>query len=86
MFQIVFAKSAQKDLEDLPKTEIQKILSKIEKLSSHPYPHGYTKIKGHSNLFRIRVGNYRVVYSVYKEEVIIDIVRISHRKDVYRIF
>ncbi len=82
-FTILFARSARKELESLPNDAVQKILSAIEKLSFNPISNGCKKLKGEKNLWRIRVGDYRVIYSIFSDTLIIDIIRIRHRKEVY---
>ena len=82
-FAIIFARSARKELESLPSNSVEKILSAIEKLSFDPFLNGSKKLKGEKNLWRIRVGDYRIIYSVYTDTLIIDVIRIRHRKEVY---
>jgi len=82
-FKILFARSARKELESLPRTAVEKILSTIEKLSFDPFPSGCKKLKGEKDLWRIRVGDYRIIYSVYIDTLIIDVIRVRHRKEVY---
>ncbi len=76
--------AAQRQLGKLSK-EIQiRILDKLEKLSIEPRPKGYRQLKAEENLFRVRVGDYRIVYRIQDKVLIILILRIAHRKDVYR--
>lgn len=82
-FTILFARSARKELENLPAAQIEKILSAIEKLSTDPYPFGCKKLKGERHLWRIRIGDYRIIYSVIAAQLVVDIIRIRHRKEVY---
>jgi mRNA interferase RelE/StbE len=82
-FNIFFQREAVKELRKLPQAEIKRILKAISDLSDNPYPHGIKKLMG-SEFFRIRVGNYRIVYSVIDSELLIYILKIGHRKDVYR--
>ncbi|GAI91672.1 unnamed protein product, partial [marine sediment metagenome] len=60
------------------------ISNKISSLAENPYPEGYKKLKGSENDYRIRIGNYRIVYSIYNEILTIEVIKISHRKDIYR--
>ncbi len=83
-FEISFARSARKELEDLPVELADRVLTRIEKLMDNPRPRGATKLRGRKNLWRIRVGDYRVVYSIDDEAELIDITHIRHRRDVYR--
>jgi mRNA interferase RelE/StbE len=83
-YTILFARAARKELELLDNNSVNRILSKIESLSDNPRPMGCEKLKGEENLWRIRIGNYRVIYSIDDKAHIIDIGVIRHRKDAYR--
>ena len=85
-FSINWKTSAKKELKKIDRTEISKILSEIEKLSQEPYPSNHKKILGTEHIYRIRVGNYRVVYSVVNDELIIEVILVRHRKEVYKNF
>lgn len=84
MYFVVFTRSAIKELESLPSHEIGKIIRKIEALSINPRPYGVKKIAGKLDLWRIRSGNYRVIYSIWDEKLVVEIIRIRHRKEVYK--
>lgn len=84
LYEIVFARSARKDLQKLSNLEINRILKKIELLEFDPRPHGCEKLKGEDNLLRIRAGNYRIIYKVSDKNKLIDISLIRHRKDAYK--
>jgi len=83
-YQIEFAPSAIKQLEKLPKVMQRRIAAKIDALGREPRPHGVEKLEAREGLYRIRVGDYRVVYAIRDERLIVLILRIAHRKDVYR--
>lgn len=83
-YSITFAKSARRELEILDSHLTENILKKIEFLTFIPRPRGCKKLEGEENLWRIRLGDYRIVYYINEREKIIDIVRIRHRKDVYK--
>ena len=85
-FNIQWKASAKKELRKIDKTEIPKILKVIEALSKEPYPTNYKKILGTEHIFRIKIGNYRVIYSVENQKLIIEIIRVRHRKEAYRKF
>jgi mRNA interferase RelE/StbE len=82
-YAITFATSARKELQALEKETVNRIFMKIFALSSEPRPAGCKKLIGFQNLWRIRVGDYRIIYSIYDSEKIIDISAIKHRKDAY---
>ena len=85
MYQITFKDSANKELQKIDKLTIAKIVIPINALSKSPRPIGVKKLKGLSeDLFRIRVGNYRIVYSINDIIKIVNIRRIGHREDIYR--
>ncbi len=84
MYNISIKKTASKELERLPNKTIILITNSIYTLSTEPRPIGCKKIKGSKmDLWRIRIGDYRVIYSVDEEVKIIDIKKVGHRKDVY---
>lgn len=80
---ILFAKSAQKELEDLPQHLIARLFPRIRALASNPRPSGCRKIVGETNKWRIRIGDYRVLYSVYDAEHIVKILAVRHRSNAY---
>ncbi len=83
-YTIIFARSAQKELNRISKPFGKKILAKIEILAEQPRPHGSIKLEDSDNTYRIRVGDYRVIYSIYDKELVVDVIKIDHRKQVYR--
>ena len=84
MYRVTISRSAIKELRSLPGKIIQKISEKIDSLAENPRPTGSKKVKGtKANLWRIRVGDYRVIYEIDDEIKIVDVVKIGHRKDVY---
>lgn len=84
MYEILFKESARKELYRLPKINLIRVANSIEKLSAEPRPTGVIKLKGkQETLWRIRSGDYRVVYKIDDTIRIINIRRIAHRKEVY---
>ncbi|MBK7216614.1 MAG: type II toxin-antitoxin system RelE/ParE family toxin [Candidatus Promineofilum sp.] len=83
-YRITFLRSARKELASLDKRTVSRILSKIESLSKQPYPLGNRKLEGTDDLWRIRVGDYRVVYRILHEQLVVEIVSVRHRRDAYR--
>jgi len=84
MYKIQYSKYIEKDLSKLPKNEIKKILLKIEELSEDPRPNGVKALQGNfKGLYRIRSGNYRVVYQIKDDVLEILVVRIAHRGQIY---
>ncbi len=82
-YTVIIRPSAEKEMFGLEKIEQKKIFNALEKLAHHPRPAGCKKLIG-SPLWRIRVGNYRIVYSIEDNVLKVFIIRIAHRKEVYR--
>jgi len=82
-YSVEWKRSAAKELKSLPHNVVLRILSKVEGLSSDPYPDGVKKLVGAEHTYRVRVGDYRIVYSIWSSKLLIEIVRVGHRKDVY---
>jgi mRNA interferase RelE/StbE len=83
-FRIEWKKSTRKDLRKLPFSAADKIVETVEHLSQNPFPHGVEKLSGSEHAYRIRLGDYRIVYEVVTESKLVEIQRVRHRKDVYR--
>ncbi len=81
-YQIHINKTAIKALEKVPEPFYSNIKTAIYQLAKNPRPNGYIKLKGR-NAFRIRVGNYRIIYEIIDKELIIEIINLGHRKDIY---
>jgi len=73
-----------KELEKLPRPMISRIVSAVDNLSSNPYPEGVRKLAGSEYSYRIRVGDYRVLYNIIRNRLVVEIIRVGHRKDIYR--
>jgi mRNA interferase RelE/StbE len=82
-YKIFFKKSVEKDFKVIPATYLSKILKRIEDLKSEPRPNGSEKLTG-PELYRIRQGIFRIVYSIQDNELTIWIVKIAHRKEIYK--
>jgi len=83
-YRIEFTRSAEKDLRNIDKAKIAAIYREIEQLKSSPRPQGVKKLTGAQRTYRIRIGDYRVVYEIEDEVLLILVIRIAHRKDVCR--
>jgi len=82
-YSIQIAKTALKDLSRMPYHYQDKIIKTIRSLALNPRPHGAKKLKGR-DAWRIRVDNYRIIYEIQDDRLIIIVVVVSHRKDAYR--
>jgi mRNA interferase RelE/StbE len=84
-YRIEVTPRALKDLKALPKRERQRVAEQIDALKADPRPTGCRKLKGREDFYRIRVGSYRVVYQIENEILLILIVRVGDRKEIYEI-
>ena len=82
-FELRFKTSLAKDLRGIPKTEVRRLLKRIAALRDDPRPAGCEKLTGR-DLYRIRQGVYRIVYSVDDAAVVIEVIKVGHRREVYR--
>ncbi|MBI3016519.1 MAG: type II toxin-antitoxin system RelE/ParE family toxin [Deltaproteobacteria bacterium] len=83
-YKVVISSSAEKSLKKIPKKDVQYIIVAMERLAVHPFPVGARKLSGYEKIFRIRIGKYRVIYEVEGQELLILVLKIGHRKDIYR--
>lgn len=83
-YNVYISRGAEKDLAKIPTNSTRKIATAIDGLEDNPRPHGSKKLKGSiENLWRIRVGDYRVIYLVEDTIKVVDVRKIGHRKDIY---
>ena len=82
VYTITISKTAQKQLDKLNDIIANTIIEAIKVLAENPRPNGYKKLKGRDG-YRIRKGDYRIIYDVYDKVLIIDIIAIGHRRDIY---
>ena len=82
-YEILFKESVYRELKSIPKADIKRILAKIEQLADDPRPPGNQKLTGFE-LYRVRQGCYRIVYSIQDSELVVHVVKVGHRKEVYR--
>ncbi len=82
-YQVEFTQAAARQVRKLPKPVQNKVLEAIEGLQSDPRPHGSRKLVGEDYAWRVRVGDYRVIYEVFDNELVVTVVRAGHRREVY---
>jgi mRNA interferase RelE/StbE len=82
-YKVFFKKSVEKDFTAIPKKDLKKILERIEALAEDPRPPGCEKLTGQQR-YRLRQGRYRVLYSIQDDELTVWVVKVGHRKDIYR--
>ena len=82
-YSIFFRASVERDMARIPKRELSRIMERILALATDPRPRGCEKLSGQER-YRVRQGRYRIIYSIQDEELTLWIVKVGHRKDVYR--
>lgn len=83
-YSIQFTARAVRDLEDLPKPDQVRIAARIDALAATPRPAGCKKLESKERLYRIRVGDFRVIYRIEDRKLIVLVIRIGNRRDIYR--
>ncbi|MEO8105268.1 MAG: type II toxin-antitoxin system RelE/ParE family toxin [Candidatus Saccharibacteria bacterium] len=84
VFSLLYKKSVDKDLRKLPKDVRGAIIEKIQNLATSPFPPQSKKLRGSSDLYRLRYKDYRIIYEVHGSDVVIIVIKVGHRKEVYR--
>lgn len=84
IYKVKIVGAAKRQLRRLSKENQRRILDKIEKLSQNPRPYGYKQLQNEENLFRIRVGDFRVIYKIHNEILVVLVLKTAHRREVYR--
>ncbi len=82
-YRLIFRKSVAKDLRPIPKRDVARILKRIEALAGNPRPEGCEKLSGQER-FRVRQGVYRIIYEIKDKELIVTVVKVGHRRSVYK--
>ena len=83
-YRIEFARKALREFQNLPAQVKKRLKPKIDALGQNPRPRGVKKIEGKENLYRIRVGDYRVIYEVQDKVLLVLVVKLGDRKDIYK--
>jgi len=84
-YKVVIKPSASKEIDAVgQKKDRQRIVLRIQSLGANPRPFGCEKLSGHLDRYRVREGSYRILYSIADEDHLVDVVKVGHRKDVYR--
>jgi len=83
-YRLLIKTSAAKEIESSPKKDRHRIIKRIQSLSSDPRPPGREKLSGHDDKYRVRQGAYRIVYSISDFELVVCVVKVGHRREVYR--
>jgi mRNA interferase RelE/StbE len=83
-YRIEIRPSAQREIANLPSNDRRRIVAKVDALATNPRPVGSVKLSGQLGLWRIRVGVYRVLYEIHDKQLIVLVISVAHRRDVYR--
>jgi mRNA interferase RelE/StbE len=83
-YRVSLKPSAERQLRKLPQDMQRRIVGDVALLARDPRPSGVVKLAGDDNLWRIRIGDYRVVYEIHDDRLVVLVLRVAHRKDVYR--
>jgi mRNA interferase RelE/StbE len=84
VYEVYIEKAAENDLKRLPTTTFQRVIPHIKSLSENPRPSGCRKLTGSKNDWRIRIGDYRVLYEIDEKAKAVRIMRVRHPREVYR--
>jgi len=83
-YRISWKRAALKEVQRLPKQTVTRVVKVVEALAENPYPSGVKKLIGAETVYRVRVGNYRIIYSVETTNLVVEIIRVRHRSRAYR--
>jgi mRNA interferase RelE/StbE len=84
MYQVLISRSAERQLKKLSPQAQRKVAAVIMSLAVDPRPYGSKKLSGTMCSYRIRIGDYRAIYDIYEREVVVSVLKVGHRRDVYR--
>ena len=82
-YKILIKESAVKELENIPKKDLKRIIKRIQSLAQNPRPHGFQKLSTQDR-YRMRQGEYRIIYSIQEKEFTVHIYKVGHRREIYR--
>ena len=83
-YEIEISRTAERQLRKLPRNDQQRLARTILTLAIDPFPRGARKLSGYDDVYRVRAGNYRVLYSVSTATLIVIVLKVGHRRDVYQ--
>ena len=83
-YELIIKPTAEKSLDKLPRPIRRRIVDAMMELRNNPRPAGVVKLAGDANFWRIHIGSYRVVYEIHDDQLMVLVLRVAHRKDVYR--
>ena len=83
-YEVEISRSAEKQLRSLPRADQVRVARKMLALADDPFPRGVRKLSGYDDVFRVRSGRYRILYSVSERMLVVAVLKVGHRGDVYR--
>lgn len=83
-YQVIVKPSPAKVIRKLDRTTQRRLIRLLERLADFPRPEGVVKMQGDDNLWRARIGDYRVIYEIHDDRLVVLVLRVGHRRDVYR--
>lgn len=83
-YEVILKPSAKRTLDSLPTQGKVRIIDALERLTENPRHHGVIKMEAEADLYRVRVGNYRVIFTIEDERLVVLVLKIGHRREVYR--
>jgi mRNA interferase RelE/StbE len=83
-YSVEVTRTAEKQLRRIAKRDRSRVLDAIEALGTKPRPEGTRKLQGYEDIYRVRVGKYRIIYEVIDDRVVVIVLKVGHRKDIYR--
>ncbi len=83
-YRVEVSATAERQIRRLARRDQLRVLRAVRELSDEPHPRGCRKLRGYEDVFRLRVGTFRVLYSVESERILVIILKVGHRKDIYR--
>ncbi len=83
-YKIEITATAEKSLNKIPRRDLKKVVEAIQVLAISPFPSGCRKLKGEEDVYRVRQGNYRIIYEVIDTKLVVLVLKIGHRKDIYK--
>ena len=86
VYTVEYKKSVEKELRQLPSAQLKGMVTKVHALATNPHPVGSVKLRGSSDLFRLRYTDYRIIYQVRNEKLVVLVIKVGHRREVYREF
>jgi mRNA interferase RelE/StbE len=82
-YSVEIAPAVRKQLKHIPTAQKRKIIDKIESLETNPRPQGYKDLVGYKGYYRVRVGDYRIIYQIFDNILVVSVIEVANRRDAY---